>query len=153
MNKPESPENATQPDPASDGRRAHKSKLEGQAWRKRRLIMELARGEKTQKQLGAENGVAQSSISEFASRHVDEIEEARHQLAEEFDGVWIAQKLNRLIEMEALYENGVAPRERETRLAVLRAAAEELGQIPNRTTINLEQPVRVELTGINLDDV
>lgn len=151
MTTPESPENATQPDRASDGRRAHKSKLEGQAWRKRRLITELARGEKSQSQLAAENGVAQSSISEFRSRHLDEIEEAQQHLEDEFNGVWIAQKLNRLIEQQALYEDDVPPRERETRLAVLRAAAEELGQIPNRTTISMEQPVRVEITG--LEDV
>lgn len=151
MNQENGPQNAVQPDRASDGRRAHKSKLEGQAWRKRRLITELARGEKSQSQLAAENGVAQSSISEFRSRHLDEIEEAQQHLEDEFNGVWIAQKLNRLIEQQALYEDDVPSRERETRLAVLRAAAEELGQIPNRTTINLEQPVRVEITG--LEDV
>lgn len=151
MNQQNDPQTGTQPNAASDGRRAHRSKLERQAWRKRRLIIELARGEKTQTKLAAENGVSQSSISEFSSRHTDEIAEAREHLEDEFNGIWIAQKLNRLIEQQSLYEDDVAPRERETRLAVLRAAAEELGQIPNRTTISMEQPVRVEISG--LDDV
>jgi hypothetical protein len=147
MNNENEPQTGTQPDAASDGRRAHRSKLERQAWRKRRLIVELARGEKTQTKLAAENGVSQSSISEFSSRHTDEIAEAREHLEDEFNGVWIAQKLNRLIEMEGLYEGDVAPRDRETRLAVLRAAAEELGQIPNRTTIDFAQPVEVRIVG------
>lgn len=125
----------------------HRGKLEGAAWRRHRLIVELARGEKTQRTLASENGVTQSSIAEFKERHLDEIAEALTRLGDEFDGVWIAQKINRLIEMEELYSSSMSNRDRETRLAVLRAAAEELGQIPNRTTIDMALPVHVVIEG------
>lgn len=130
----------------------HRGKLEGAAWRRHRLITELARGEKTERTLASENGVAPSAINQFRQRHADEIEERRTLLGQEFDGLWISQKLSRLIEMEELYtDTGLSNRERETRLAVLRAAAEELGQIPNRTTIDMATPVEVRIQGA--DDV
>lgn len=134
-------------DAAPDTNPRHKNKLEGAAWRRHRLITELAKGEKTQVTLARENGVTQSSVSEFASRHADEIEERRALLGAEFDGLWIAQKLSRLVEMEELYDSGMSNRDRETRLAVLRAAAEELGQIPNRTTIDFAQPIEINING------
>lgn len=136
---------------APDRKARYKNKLEGAAWRRHRLITELAKGEKTQRVLASENGVSQSSVSEFAARHADEIEERRAHLNEEFDGLWIAQKLSRLVEMEELYGSTMSNRDRETRLAVLRAAAEELGQIPNRTTIDFAQPIEINIQGA--DDV
>jgi hypothetical protein len=139
------------PEQAPEQKTRQKNKLEGSAWRRHRLITELAKGEKTERTLASENGVAPSSINEFRQRHSDEIEERRAHLNEEFDGVWIAQKLNRLVEMEELYDSDIPNRERETRLAVLRAAAEELGQIPNRTTIDMATPVEVRINGA--DDV
>lgn len=147
------PTESSEPDQAPDQGRRHRGKLEGSAWRRHRLIAELARGEKTQRVLATENGVTQSSIAEFRQRHADEIDEARSHLSEEFEGLWIAQKLSRLVEMEELYTGGLSNRERETRLAVLRAAAEELGQIPNRTTIDMALPVEVKLIGVEPDDV
>lgn len=130
----------------------HRGKLEGSAWRRHRLITELAKGEKTERVLASENGVAPSAINQFRQRHADEIEERRTLLGAEFDGLWIAQKLSRLVEMEELYQDtGLSNRERETRLAVLRAAAEELGQIPNRTTIDMAVPIEIQINGA--DDV
>ncbi|MEU1554326.1 hypothetical protein ABZ517_16605 [Streptomyces scabiei] len=116
---------------------------------RRKLIHELARAEKTQQQLADEYGVAKSSITEFKQRHVDHIREVAQNLEDEFAGLWIAQKIDRLAEMQDMYEDTtLTPRQIETRLAALRHAAEELGQIPNRTTINLTQPVRVEIAGV-----
>lgn len=132
---------------APEQNQRHRGKLEGAAWRRRKLITELARGEKTMRVLASENGVSPSSIHEFKERHLEDIAEALTHLGDEFDGVWIAQKINRLIEMEDLYSSDMPNRDRETRLAVLRAAAEELGQIPNRTTIDMALPVHVVIEG------
>ncbi len=151
MTTPESPENATQnPERAAERGTRNWGRLERPGTR-RRVMTELARGEKTQQQIADEYGVAKSSITEFKQRHRDQIDEIARDIENEFAGLWIADKLNRLDELQGLYADDMTPRERETRASILRAAAEELGQIPNRTTISMEQPVRVEITG--LEDV
>jgi hypothetical protein len=115
---------------------------------RRKLIHELARGEKTQVQLADEYGVVPSSITEFKQRHVDRIAEVAQALEDEFAGLWIAQKSERLDQLQELYEGDDDPERVRLRKELLRAAAEELGQIPNRATINLAQPVRVEIAGV-----
>jgi hypothetical protein len=132
--------------------RSNRGKLE-RAWAKRRLIIDLAKGESTERELATKYGVAPSSINEFKQRHIDDVEAYRQDLENEFVGLWIAQKTDRLAEHQALYEDGVSPRDRETRAMLLRHAAEELGQIPNRTTIDMASPVEVKLIGVDLDDV
>lgn len=137
-------------DGASDRPQRHHGKLE-RAYARRRLILDLAREEKTQEQLAALYECSQSSISEFKARHMAAILEARENLNNEFAGLWIAQKLDRLAELEALFEDTVSARDRETKAMLLRHAAEELGQIPNKTTLDITAEVKVRIEG--LDDV
>lgn len=115
--------------------------------RRRRLQREIAVGEKTMRQLAREYGVDVKSITKFRDRHEAVIADMRQAIDDEFAGLWIAQKAERLSEMTELYGDGVSPRDRETKLSVLRHAAEELGQIPNRTTIDFTQPVHVVIEG------
>lgn len=138
-------------DRASDKRQTNKGKLE-RAYARRRLIIDLAKEEKTQQELAALYGCAQSSISEFKDRNMPAILEARLDLGNEFTGLWIAQKLDRLAELEAMYEDGtISARDRETKAMLLRHAAEELGQIPNKSTLDVTMDVRVRIEGV--DDV
>ena len=136
---------------ASDRPQRHHGKLE-RAYARRRLIVDLAKEEKTQRELAALYGCAQSSISEFKERNLPAILEARLDLGNEFTGLWIAQKLDRLAELEAMYEDGtISARDRETKAMLLRHAAEELGQIPNKSTLDITGEVKVIIEG--LDDV
>lgn len=148
MTEENGPQNATQPDRASDRK---SGKLE-RAWARRRLIIDLAKEEQSQRELATKYGVAQSSISEFRTRHLDEILATQTDLENEFVQLWVTQKIDRLAEIQELYESStLTPRQIETRLAALRHAAEELGQIPNRTTVDFAQPVEVVIK--NADDV
>jgi predicted ArsR family transcriptional regulator len=103
------------------------------------------------RQLARDYGVDVKAITKFRDRHEDTISDMRADIESEFSGLWIAQKAERLAEMIELYGDAVSPRDRETKLSVLRHAAEELGQIPNRTTIDFAQPVQVIIEGA--DDV
>lgn len=99
------------------------------------------------RELAREYGVDHKAITKFRDRHEAVIEDMRQAIDDEFAGLWIAQKSERLAEMIELYDDGTSPRDRETKLSVLRHAAEELGQIPNRTTIDFAQPVHVVIEG------
>ncbi len=111
------------------------------------LLRQLARGEKTQTQLAEIYDVAQSSIAEFAQRHKEEIEARRNQEYSALDNVWIANKEARLLELSQLYQHledgDVEPDVVRAAKDLLRAAAEELGQIPNKTTVVQAQPFEV----------
>lgn len=138
------------PEQAPERRTSHKGKLE-RAYARRRLIIELAKGEKTERQLAAIYECAPSAINQFKQRHLAAITETSENLGNEFAGLWIAQKLDRLAELEALFEDGISARDRETKAMLLRHAAEELGQIPNKTTVDVTAEVKVKIEG--LDDV
>lgn len=120
---------------------------------RRRLIRELAQGVKGIRELAREYDVSDSSIREFRDRHLDEIHETIRDLDDEFSGLWIAQKLNRIAELQELYEGDEDIDRVKLRVDILRKAAEELGQIPNRTTITMNQPIEVRLIGIDTEQL
>lgn len=146
--------------------RSHKGKLE-RGWRKGALIRELAEGERSQVALAGQYGVVQSSISEFAARHADEIAFVRENLEDEFAGIWVAKKTNRLREYEADLEriadaldvpDSGGMEEKDLIAAkhrALRAVAEELGQLPNRMSVSAEVQTRVTYTvpGVDVSDL
>lgn len=152
MNEPNAPQTGTQDsstERASERRPAHKGKLERPGIR-RKLIRELAEAEVPQAALAQKYGCATSSLTEFKQRHQEEITAVAADLENEFAGLWIADKSTRLSELQELYEAAETGDLNviKARVDVMRKAAEELGHIPNRTTINLEQPIRVEITGL-----
>jgi hypothetical protein len=61
-----------------------------------KLIRALATGEKTRAELARERGVTATAISEFRKRHADAIAEVAANVADEYAGLWIAQKRERL---------------------------------------------------------
>lgn len=136
----------------SDGRTAGKNHLE-RGWVAHRLIRDFALGEKTGIQLSAEYGVSQTSISAFKKRHSMEIEEVRNNLADEYAGVWVAQKLNRVREYQQAAEkmaSGTSPRNQEVLVSILKAVAEELGQLPARTQVQVNTAaVTYQVVGID----
>lgn len=130
------------------------SKLES-GWAKRKLIHELARMEKNQIQLAAEYGVVQSSISEFSTRHRPEIDAVKQDIENEFAGLWIVEKVNRLAEAQADVEAisealGSTTDEKllRVKLAIMRQVAEEMGQL--KTNVEVGGKVSYVIEGIDL---
>ncbi len=140
----------------SKSRPAVKGHLE-RGWVKHRLIRDFALGEKTGVQLAEIYGCSRTAISGFKQRYALEIEEVRNNLADEYAGVWVAQKLNRIQEYQQAAEkmaSGASPRNAEVLVTILKAVAEELGQLParNQVTVSTEN-VTYEIVGIAVDDI
>lgn len=142
--------------PKPKGRPAVKGHLE-RGWVKHRLIRDFALGEKTGTELAEQYGVSATSISLFKRRHSLEIEEVRNNLADEYAGVWVAQKMNRIREYQEAAEkmaNGTSPRNQEVLVSILKAVAEELGQLPARTQVNISnETVTYEIVGVSVEDI
>lgn len=144
---------ALSPKPAA-GVVARKGHLD-RGWVKHRLIRDFALGEKTGGQLSQQYGVSQTSISAFKKRYAMEIEEVRNHLADEYAGVWVAQKLDRIREYQEAAEKmsrGDSPRNAEVLTTILKAVAEELGQLPARAQVNVStENVTYQIVGIDID--
>ncbi len=140
----------------SDGMAARKGHLE-RGWVKHRLVRDFALGEKNQKELAEQYGVSQTSISQFKKRHALEIEEVRNNLADQYAGVWVARKLDRIREYQNAAEkmaSGESARSQEVLVSILKAVAEELGDLPARQQINISQEnVTYEIVGVSVDDI
>ena len=138
------------------GETARKGHLD-RGWVRHRLIREFALGEKTGKELAEQYGVSQTSMSAFKKRNALEIEEVRNNLADEFAGVWVAEKRARIQEYQQAAEkmaDGRSPRNAEVLVTILKAVAEELGQLPARTQVQVNtQNVTYEIVGIDPEDL
>ena len=81
----------------------------------------------------------------------------RNNLADEYAGVWVAQKLARIQEYQTAAEkmaSGASPRNAEVLVTILKAVAEELGQLPARTQVNVSNETTVyQVVGISEDDI
>lgn len=137
--------------------RAYKNHLEGRSWVKHRLIRELALNDKTGLQLAKEYGVSANSIYNFKRKFAIEIEEVRNNLADEYAGVWVAQKMERIRQYQEAAEEmaaGKSPRNAEVLVTILKAVAEELGQLPARTQVNVSTQATVyEIVGLSPEDI
>lgn len=124
-------------------------------WNKVRLIGELARAEKNQQTLADEYGVTRSAIAMFKQRNLTIIQERRNDLAAEFDGLWIASKVQRLATLQAAAEGLAAKpdaRSAEVLAKLLKDAAEELGDLPTRAGVQIQtNNVEYKVIGIGLD--
>lgn len=112
-------------------------------WAKHALIRDLAAAELNQVQLGAKYKVTQSAISMFNTAHSEAITALRAKLDDEWAGVWIASKLNRVVEcqddVEAINEAlnlEKDPQLYRAKLAVMRQVAEELGQLKQEIEVS-----------------
>ncbi len=140
--------------------RTHNRKLTHPAV-KLKLIRELALSGKTQHQIAEEYGVVDSSITEFKQRNADAINQVRENAQDEFAGLWIADKANRIMAYQeqidaiqrALQDGTV---EDVTQLlkvqqAGLKSVAEEMGQLTARVAVQGEQTIKVEHRVLGID--
>jgi 16S rRNA C967 or C1407 C5-methylase (RsmB/RsmF family) len=143
-------------EPTAPVRKPVKGTLE-RGWVSHRLIREIALGDKTGKELAEQYGVSSTSISNFKNRHALEIEEVRNNLADEYAGLWVAKKLGRITEYQKAAEKMIgnnSPRNAEVLVNILKAVAEELGQLPARTQVNITNEVTTyEIVGIDPEDI
>jgi len=141
-------------------------------WTRRQLIVDLALSGLTQEKLGEKYGVTQQSISDFKARHEHEIAAVLADSENEFAGIALAEKQNRLATIERIVEIALKPvpktngkgeivygkpdenGERHPIMEIdagaalkgLRNIAEELGHLPNRVTLGGEVGIKTEYT-------
>lgn len=126
------------------------------AWERRQLCRELATGELSHVQLGKKYGVTRQAITAFRKRYAREVDDIKANLDDEFAGLWVADKAARIAAMQADVEMSATGDYAEhyeqirTRTQIHRAIAEELGQLPPRSTITIV-PVQHVLEGVDLD--
>jgi hypothetical protein len=119
------------------------------------LIRLLAVGELTQAELAEEFGVTQPSIAAFKKRNLAEIQHVKANLEDEFAGLWIARKKDRVAELEDIAERfarpGLDPKHAQIRLRALRQASEELGQL--RIQIDTNAQVEYSVEGVDPEEL
>jgi len=107
--------------------------------RKLNLQRDLAAGTYTQSELAIKYDVTTTAISQFGTRYKDEIDAIAKAMDDEFAGLWIADKKQRIAEYESDVEN-INEHIHDTagepnpnlilrKHNALRSAAEELGQL------------------------
>lgn len=156
MSEPQPPEAARTParGPSGDSAKAG-PKLT--AADRRALVRALATGERRRAQLARDYGVVPSYITWFARQHAREIDAVKAKLDDEFAGLWIAEKEKRIaayqhdFEVSADGDYSAHYEQVRTRSGILRNVAEELGQLPNRSTAAVIIPVVHILENVDTD--
>lgn len=137
-----------------DGKRRYQ--LE-RAWVRHKLIRDLATNDATQVELADRYGVVPQSISQFKQRHQTAIDEMRADLENQFAALWIAEKASRLAEYQQDVEDIGSTSNHELLRAkhnALRSAAEELGQLPSRYNVQVNNaPVTYKIDGVDLEQL
>jgi hypothetical protein len=115
----------------------------------RSLCRDLAGREITRSAMARKYGVSPAYVTKFAKQRAPEIEAIRQRLEDEWAGLWIARKEARLAAYEADYEAAAHAKYAshhewiKARTAILRAVAEELGQLPPRATLTVLPVVHI----------
>jgi predicted transcriptional regulator len=108
---------------------------------RRELTRALAVGEVTRASLARRYGISRAAVTQFAHRHAAEIDAIKAHLDDEFAGLWIASKEQRIVAHQNDYEVAAGHEKADhhewikARTQILHAVAEELGQLPPRTTV------------------
>lgn len=142
----------------------------------RALARDLALTDASQSALAEKYGVTQSSISEFKQRRAEEIAEIAANADDEYAGMWIAKKINRLAELERIFDTAMTPTPKITNkgtlaytedgtvineidgraaMQALKQAAEELGQLATRVSLAGGLDIRTNYTveGVSPEDL
>lgn len=124
---------------------------------KHRLIRDIAMNELTQNELSERYHCSRSAISLFKRRHGIEIDRVRENAMDQYAGVWVAKKIERLRAYQDVAEqmlDGRSPRNAEVLVTILKAVAEELGDLPARQQTNIQaENVTYQVVGIDPDSL
>lgn len=125
-------------------------KLRG--WVKYSLVDDLVEGIKTYEALAVKYDVSPQRIGQFKKQNEELIEERRKNAADEFAGMWIAKKKNRIAAYEAdvdrIDEYDPDPQWTRIKHAALKSVAEELGQL--KSHIDVESRVAYTVDGVDM---
>ena len=127
-------------------------------WQRHKLLRELAAGDRTSAQLAADYGMTASGIREYKKRHRPQVDAIAADLANEFAGLWIADKGQRMSAYQDDYERTLEHQHSghhewvKSRTGILHNVAEELGQLPGRSPI-ITVAVTHILEGVDLEDL
>lgn len=131
--------------------------LQSNAWIRAQLVMDLAIAEQSQTDLAEKYGVTQGAISSFKKRNIELIEARREKMLEDYGTLWVAQKYDRLAtrqsEIENLMAQKISARNSEVIDKLLNSVASELGDIPNKSSVDVTTNVKYEIVGVNLEDL
>lgn len=121
----------------------------------RRLVRELAEGKLSQRELADKHGFSPQAISEFKSRNAERIAEVAANLDDQFAGLWIADKGNRIAEymddverVNKKLDRRVSGEMLRVKANALRSVAEELGL---KSTVDVRQTKYV-IKGVDPDE-
>lgn len=132
---------------------------------RQRLIRDLAKAEHSQKELGRRYGVSYQAVQQFAARHAERIAQVAEKLDDEFAGLWVADKAQRLAVLQGQVDDVLelmADPERAAKAGVqaaemmrvvqtgLKQTAEELGQLPGRVSVTHSGSLTVQLNGVDV---
>lgn len=154
--------------------KADRGKLGG--LKRRQVIRLLAAQEISQAEIARRFDVTDSAITQFRDKYIEEIEAVRAAMDDEFAGIAIASKVNRVAMLEEIAEKAMEPTpkidnkghrvmdvdgtvvyEFDGRLAAqaLKQAAEEMGQLPTRLQVSGEMGVTTNYTveGVKPEDL
>lgn len=122
------------------------------------LIRELAAGTKSQDELAKQFGCSQPAIHYFKQRNQDRIDKQAADLDNKFASLWVSQKENRIAQLQSdldeleASESSHDPRVVKVKAHLAHQIAEEMGQLPNRTSVSVEaQTVNYQVEGVDLD--
>ncbi len=162
---------------ASERRERNSSRFKLGGLKRAPLIRALALSGRSQVELAEEYGVTEQAISAFQQRNRAEIDALKADAANEFAGVLIAQKINRVVALEEILEKALQPTPKidnkgfqvvdpetgnfiyevdgRTALAALKQAAEEMGQLVQRTQVagDLNTTTTYRIEGVDPADL
>lgn len=126
----------------------------------RSLCRDLALGNETQEALAEKYGVTRQTICYHGQRNREEIAAIKENIDDEFAGMWIAQKQARVAEYKADVErvnaaldklDVVDPKLLRAKNAALKASAEEMGQLPAKTIVQVSsEPVAIRFPDVDM---
>lgn len=124
------------------------------------VLRDIASGELTQREIAGKYGVSQPSIHRISQTHADDIQRIRDSEMDALAGLWIARREERVAEIQQTVDDidqalaDILPEDRaplvRVRLAALRQAAEDLGQLRDATP---GTRVEVRIVGAETDSL
>jgi hypothetical protein len=132
---------------------------------RRQLVIDLAKGDLSNRDLSGKYDIAEDSVNHFARRNEQEIAAVRRDAADAYAGLWSAEKAMRLAELQQdvdelgeilvkQFEEGeVNDKLLARKHKAINMIAEELGQLPTRVTAQVEGNVEYRIVGVNPTDV
>jgi hypothetical protein len=123
------------------------------------LLQDLAAGDLSFAQLSVKYDRYKTNIFNFAKNHEAEVQAIRDQHGDALAGLWIADKANRVAELQASVDRLVEAQESAARAdpaleravqSALRAVAEELGQLTSKVE---GRHIVYQVTGVDPDDL